>query len=157
MHWFVIQLAVVFALFFVSTVAAWYEGSAVLYDPWEWKYSTPFSHVVYGNVEQASQITWLDHFVYAAKFQPLFPVLMTVSALYVLFLIGCRLLKTHRIRAAYYFTALGLLSFIISFMLLDALTIGGSIFFYVLLASGGMCFLFLYELFIRREGGSMLT
>lgn len=75
-------------LFFLSIVVAWYEGSTILDNPWEWKYSTPFSRLLYGEVHSASDILQLDYFIYAAKFQPTYPVIMVISILYLLILIG---------------------------------------------------------------------
>jgi len=73
----IIQFGLITILLLFSTVAAWYEGSAILDNPWEWKYSTPFSQMLYGEVQSDSDISQLDYFVYAAKFQPAFPVIMT--------------------------------------------------------------------------------
>ncbi len=35
---FVIQFSVSIALLLFSTAVAWYEGSAILDNPWEWRY-----------------------------------------------------------------------------------------------------------------------
>ncbi|WP_246202558.1 YjdJ family protein [Virgibacillus doumboii] len=76
---FFIQAGIASILLLFSTVAAWYEGSAILTDPWEWEYSTPFSHLFYDEIQNSDQILQLDHFIYAAKFQPTFPVIMIIK------------------------------------------------------------------------------
>lgn len=79
---FVIQSSVSIALLLFSTAVAWYEGSAILDNPWEWRYSTPFTQLLYGVVNNPSDISQLDYFVYASKFQPTFPIIMILSSLY---------------------------------------------------------------------------
>ena len=60
-----------FLIFF--TVAAWYEGSTILDNPWEWKYSAIFTQLLHGEVVNQHTISQLDYFVYAAKFKPAYP------------------------------------------------------------------------------------
>nr|WP_308447216.1 YjdJ family protein [Alkalihalobacterium chitinilyticum] len=81
-----IQLGIAITSLLFSTFASWYEGSAILDNPWEWEYSTPFSQLLYGEIQNANQISQLDHFVYAAKFQPTFPLIMVISGLYLILL-----------------------------------------------------------------------
>ena len=84
---FLIQFGIISDLLLISTVAAWYEGSAILDNPWEWKYSTPFSRLLNGEVHNNSDISQLDYFIYAAKFHPTFPVIMVISIYICLFLL----------------------------------------------------------------------
>ncbi|WP_245639433.1 YjdJ family protein [Viridibacillus arvi] len=77
---FFIQFVTVFLLFIFSTFFAWYEGSTNLDNPWEWGYSTPFSQLLNGEVHSASDVSQLDYFIYAAKFQPTFTVFMVISS-----------------------------------------------------------------------------
>lgn len=49
--------------FLSAAIAAWYEGSSILEDPWEWEYSTPFSHWLNGEVTDPGDILFLDHFI----------------------------------------------------------------------------------------------
>ena len=62
-------------LLIFSTGVALYEGSAILEDPWEWKYTAIFSQMKNGQVENVNDILPIDYFVYAAKFVPTFPFL----------------------------------------------------------------------------------
>jgi hypothetical protein len=132
-----IQFGLVVILF--STVAAWYEGSAILDNPWEWKYSTPFSHMLYGEVHSDSDISQLDYFVYAAKFQPAFPAIMAISSLYLLILIGYYFLNRQHKRFAYFLAILGGGLFLLSYFFTNSPTDGGQIFFYIWLVSGILC------------------
>lgn len=136
---FSIQFGIAFIFLLISTVAGWYEGSALLDNPWEWKYSTPFSQLFYGEVQSSSDISKLDYFVYSAKFQPTFPVIMVLSSLYLLILIGYYFLKRQYKWFAYflYFLSGGLLLF--SYYIYNSPTLGGQIFFYIGLVSALLC------------------
>lgn len=54
---FLIQFVAVFLLFIFSIFFAWYEGSTILDNPREWKYSTPFSKLLNGEVHSASDVS----------------------------------------------------------------------------------------------------
>ncbi|MDE5414277.1 YjdJ family protein [Alkalihalobacterium chitinilyticum] len=136
---FFIQLGIAITSLLFSTFASWYEGSAILDNPWEWKYSTPFSQLLYGDVQNINQISQLDHFVYAAKFQPTFPLIMLISGLYLLILIGYQLFKSRKIRFVYFLSLLAGTLFILSYLVFNSPTIGGQIFFYFGLTSGILC------------------
>lgn len=70
----------------VFSFCPWFEGSEILDEPWKWKYSAHFSQVSDDEVMDAHDISNLDHFVYAAKFKPLFPFLMALTASYIIIL-----------------------------------------------------------------------
>lgn len=67
----------------MSTAISWYEGSGIIDNPLEWKYSTPVSQIFNIEINNGQDISQLDYFVYAAKFQPFFPAIMIVSVLYI--------------------------------------------------------------------------
>jgi len=79
----VVQLVIGFVTLLMSTAISWYEGSEIIDDSLEWKYSTPFSQLFNIEINNGQDISRLDYFVYAAKFQPLFPTIMIVSVLYI--------------------------------------------------------------------------
>ncbi|MFJ5771667.1 DUF4306 domain-containing protein [Psychrobacillus sp. NPDC093180] len=85
---YVLQLIVGIFTLLLSTLIARYEGSAISYDSLEWGYSTPFTKLFNIEITRGSDISQLDYFVYAAKFQPLFPTIMMVSVLYILSIVG---------------------------------------------------------------------
>jgi hypothetical protein len=60
---------------------------------WEWQYSAFFSKMFNGEVTEHADISQLDHFIYAAKFKPIFPILMMFSFTYIFILSGYLLLK----------------------------------------------------------------
>lgn len=136
---FLFQFGIASILLIISTVAAFYEVSAIVDNPWEWKYSTPFSQFLYGEVTSNSSISQLDYFIYAVKFQPTFPVIMVISSLYLLILIGYHFLKPQHKRFAYYLTFLGGVLFLLSYFIVNSPTFGGQIFFYIWLVSGVLC------------------
>ena len=92
---YISQLIIGSFILAVSTFIAWYEGSAIIENSFEWKYSTPFTKLFNIEITNGHDISQLDYFVYAAKFQPLFPAIMTVSVLYILSVIGYYLIKRN--------------------------------------------------------------
>ncbi|WP_350301383.1 YjdJ family protein [Peribacillus frigoritolerans] len=136
---FLFQFGIASILLLISTVCALYEGSAIVDHPSEWKYSTPFSQFLYGEVNSNSYISQLDYFIYAAKFQPTFPAIMVISSLYLLIRIGYHLLKQQHKRFAYYLSFWGGVLFLLSYFIFNSPTFGGQIFFYIWLVSGVLC------------------
>ncbi|MDI3410632.1 YjdJ family protein [Bacillus sonorensis] len=75
---YIVQFGTAAILFLFSALASWYQGSGLLNDPWEWKYSAKFTTLLYGadSIKDAGDISQLDFFVYAAKHTPTTVVLM---------------------------------------------------------------------------------
>src|SRR5690606_254741 len=71
--------------FAVATFFSLYEGSQLDDISWEWPYSAVFTNWLSGGVTSADDILTIDYLVYAAKFEPLFPLIMFVSGM-ILFL-----------------------------------------------------------------------
>jgi len=90
-----LQLIIGIFILAVSTFIAWYEGSAIIDNSLEWKYSTPFTELFNIDITNGRDISQLDYFVYSAKFQPLFPTIMMVCVLYILSVIGYYLIKRN--------------------------------------------------------------
>ncbi|MGD6956609.1 YjdJ family protein [Rossellomorea aquimaris] len=144
-------------LFFGFTVLfSWYEGSALMDNPWEWKYSTPFSGMIHGSGLTQEQIVDLDFFVYAAKFSPLFPSIMIMSASYLLVLLGYRLLK-HR-GFPLFLTLFGMVYLLMSAFIASSPTTGGNILFLLFVLIGLLlvilAFLFHFSPSLRMEDQS---
>ncbi|MDL4839489.1 DUF4306 domain-containing protein [Aquibacillus rhizosphaerae] len=76
---YIIQYLLALIVLFLSSLAAWYEGSAIRDNPWEWNNSTFFSTLLNGEIKDTADISQLDHFIYAAKFSPIFPILIVCS------------------------------------------------------------------------------
>ena len=110
----VIQLVLTSILLLFSTGAAWYEGSALLEHSWEWKHTAIFSGIVNGQVENASDILTFDYFIYAAKFAPVFPLLMLLSVTYLIILMGYISLKRNYKVFTYYLMSIGFLLLMLS-------------------------------------------
>lgn len=136
-----IQLGVAIMGLVFSTAASWYEGSAIIDNPWEWKYSTPFSQLLNGQILSKSDISQLDYFVYAAKFQPTFPLLMQITGLYLLILIGYYFLKNRITLFTYYMSFWGGSLILLSSLPFRSPTVGGQIFFTSSLLLGLLCIL----------------
>jgi Domain of unknown function (DUF4306) len=128
------QIGVGLLVFGFTALFSWYEGSALLDNPWEWKYSTPFSEMIHGNVLTQRKIVELDFFVYAAKFSPLFPSVMIMSASHLLVLLGYRFLK-HR-GFPLFLTLFGMMYLLMSSFIVPSPTTGGSILFWLFVLMG---------------------
>ncbi|AJD89959.1 hypothetical protein JMA_06420 [Jeotgalibacillus malaysiensis] len=136
MKWFSAQLSVAITLLALAAAGTWYEGSAIRDHSFEWAYSTPFSHLIHGEVLQVSQISSLDHFVYAAKFQPALPLVMTISALYAVFLITYRVVKHDLKKWITGLVLLMILSLTLGLTLANSPTPGGTAFSYFFIGLG---------------------
>ena len=136
---FIIQFGVASFFLLFSTLATWYEGSAILDRSLEWRNSTPFTQLFYGVVSNPSEISRLDFFVYAAKFRPTFPSIMVLSSLYLLILIGYYILKDKKKWFGYYLTFLGGGLFLFSYFTFNSSTVGGHILFSLFLICGLLC------------------
>ncbi|MGG1632599.1 YjdJ family protein [Rossellomorea sp. NRS-1567] len=128
------QVGVGFLVFGFTALFSWYEGSALLDNPWEWKYSTPFSEMIHGSVLTREQIVELDFFVYAAKYSPLFPSVMVMSVSYLLVLLGYILLK-HR-GFPLFLTLFGMVYLLMSALIASSPTTGGNILFWLFILIG---------------------
>jgi Domain of unknown function (DUF4306) len=131
-YWSQIGIGLV-VLGFVSLVS-WYEGSALLDYSWEWKFSAPFSDMIHGSVQSSNDIVALDFFVYAAKFSPLYPGMMIISASYLSILIGFRLFKQSGFRI--FLAFLGVIDLSLSFIISSSPTAGGNMLFWLFLSVG---------------------
>ncbi|ALC92804.1 hypothetical protein AM500_13415 [Bacillus sp. FJAT-18017] len=127
-------IGLIFLLF--STIAAWYEGSALVDSPSEWKHSTPFTQIFKTGFSDGRDISQLDYFVYAAKFHPIFPVIMIVSCLYLLIVTGFYLFKNRDNLFSTYLFILGIIYVLAGLQISGSSTQGGRILFYVFAASG---------------------
>jgi len=64
---FIFQFGAASAVFLFSTIAAWYEGSAILDKPLEWRNSTPITQLMNGAVHESSNILQWDFFIFLAS------------------------------------------------------------------------------------------
>lgn len=139
MIWFLFQFGFASLSLMFSTVVVWYEGSAILDNRSEWRHTTPFTQLLYGEVVKSSDISRLDHFVYAAKFQHTFSIIMVLSSLYLLVLLGYFIFKQETKGLAYYFFFLGGGLLLFSSFISKSSTVGGQIFFSLFLITGLIC------------------
>ncbi|RLL48457.1 DUF4306 domain-containing protein [Oceanobacillus piezotolerans] len=133
-----VQVGFAIFVFLFSTVAAWFEGSGILQDIFSWDHTTPFSQLLNGEVTKASDIVILDYFVFAAKYLPLFPILMTLSSLHLLILFGYFLFKNTK-KFIIFLGVIGSMLIFLSIFFINYHTIGGKSFLYTFLVSGLLC------------------
>ncbi|KGP71139.1 DUF4306 domain-containing protein [Pontibacillus yanchengensis] len=116
-------------LFLVFTVmASWYEGSALRGNPWEWEYSAVLSKLVNGEISTKSDIVQLDHFVYAAKFKPLFPLLMTSCLIYLVTLLMYTFARGEIQILRSFHIVMASFCLVLSMVMFQSVTIGGTLF-----------------------------
>ncbi|MFJ8063878.1 YjdJ family protein [Psychrobacillus sp. NPDC096426] len=133
---YVLQIIVGIFTLVVSTFIAWYEGSAIIENSLEWKYSAPFTNLFNKEITNGYDISQLYYFVYAVKFQPLFPTFMIVSILYILSVTGYYLIKSKSKWVIGFWALIGLIMILFSGLIFNSSTIGGSIFFWITSISG---------------------
>lgn len=138
---FIFQFGAASVVFLFSSLAAWYEGSAILNHSSEWRNSTPITQLLYGNVHESSDILQWDFFIYAAKYRPTFPVIMTVSGLYLLILLGFYIFKKVRKWYAYYLFLISGALFLLSYFSFESSTDGGQKMFVLFSVCGSFCIL----------------
>ncbi|MCK2020251.1 DUF4306 domain-containing protein [Peribacillus frigoritolerans] len=123
-----LQMIIAALFFMVFTFCTWYEGSEIVDKPWEWRYSTLFTHVNDEKAIDAVDISNFDHFVYAAKFKPLFPLLMVLAASHIIILSGYILFKRRIKKMALFLLGFGVLFLFSSGYVSNSPTVGGNVF-----------------------------
>ncbi len=124
MYKYVVQMVAGCAVFFASAYAAFYEGSALADNSWEWSYSTPITGLTGGTIERAADISPFDYFYFAAKHEPFFPVVMMASVLYIAVICGFMMLRLKKSKAVLYFSMVAVICVGAAGVLLDATSSG---------------------------------
>ncbi|MDM5154932.1 YjdJ family protein [Bacillus sp. DX1.1] len=93
----IVQVGIAFLVWICTTLISWYEGSKLLDNPWEWKYTAKFTKFFLGHATNEGDILQLDFFIYSAKFIPLPFFMMIISFCYML------LVMLHVCLKAFYF------------------------------------------------------
>ncbi|MEK4197941.1 DUF4306 domain-containing protein [Cytobacillus sp. FSL K6-0265] len=127
---------VLFVVFYVTLMFSWYEGSEVRANIFEWGYSTPFTNAMNNSVNYSnypSEISNLDHFVYAAKFKPLFPLIMFISIFLIISIYLWNQVNIYKLAAIMGFGVILLLLSVFNF---SPSTIGGKYFSYTFVILG---------------------
>lgn len=149
----IIQFGLASILLILSTGATWYEGSTILEKPWEWKHTAIFSQMANGQLENLNDILPIDHFVYAAKFAPTFPLLMLLSATYLIILVGYILLKRKDRAFSYFLSGVGVVFLILSGFVSKSPTTGLKIFFVSFLLIGILAVAIALLIFFNKKTG----
>ncbi|MBM7586391.1 hypothetical protein JOC86_002943 [Bacillus pakistanensis] len=134
-----VQLMFAILLILFSTSATWYEGSAILDNPWEWKYTALFSQWIHGEVQHHSDISQLDFFIYAAKFKPAYPLMMFISGFYLIIVLGYVIIGNYHKKLAIFLGSIGALLFLLGSIIASSPTIGGNLFTVVFMLVASIC------------------
>lgn len=127
-----IQYFSIMMLLVFSTIASWYEGSELRDRQLEWKHSTFFSNAFKKVINNSEDISQLDYFIYAAKFKPMFPIIMFLSVFYIILLSGHLILKNQVKKLTLFHFSLSLVLLIMVFNIIDSPTLGGRYFSWLL-------------------------
>lgn len=143
----VVSLIGAFLLFIFATLVSWYEGGQLRDIPWEWKYTAVFSNWLNDGVTNAENLLVIDHFVYAAKYEPLFPLLMASSFLWIFFQLVIWLFRRHRVVRNTFFLFMTIASFVLCGILFDSSTTGFKLFslFFGVVGLTSLVGVFLFE------------
>lgn len=124
----VILLIGAFLLFLFTSLISWYEGGQLRDHSIEWKYTAIFSSWINGEVTSSSDILVIDHFVYAAKYEPLYPLLMAISFFYLIFQLAFLIIKKSRMLHHTFLVLATVGSFTMCILLLNSPTTGFKLF-----------------------------
>lgn len=133
---YAVQFLIALMLLAFSTFIAWYEGSAIRDVPWEWKHTAFFSNVLNGQVTNNSDISQLDYFIYAAKFHPVYPILILFSLSYIVTLSGYLLLKNYIKRLTVFLSVISMIYVLLGLTIYSSPTVGGKYLTFVFLFIG---------------------
>ena len=148
---YILQLLIGGFVFLFSSLAAWYEGSGIIENSLEWKYSTPISTFLGIEIETGKEIVVLDYFVYAIKFKPFFPLLMLLCSIYMIVITLVLIGRANNQLALKLAFAYGLLNLAVSTLFYKATTTGGIAFFYILLLNAILTILISKFLYIQSK------
>ncbi|MCG3418133.1 YjdJ family protein [Oceanobacillus jordanicus] len=146
---YIVQYLVALMVLVISTFAAWYEGSAIRENFFEWKYSAFFSKWFNGEIRSVADISQLDHFIYAAKFTPVFPVLMVCSVSYLIILGLYTLFRKNSKAMIILSLVLATLYVFLGILISKSPTIGGSVFTIVFTVIGALHLILSLLFFIK--------
>lgn len=131
MYKYIVQLIVAIPIFMITLFFSWYEGSAIIEKSTQWIYSTPFTNFLNIEILSGKDIIWLDYFVYAIKFQPVFPLISFICTVYIFVNVILIILKFNKRIAN---ILLGTSCIVVLFLcgiLFGASTKGGQLFFLI--------------------------
>ncbi|WP_142830796.1 DUF4306 domain-containing protein [Planococcus soli] len=140
MHKETVRKSILFfaALIFFAVAAFFslYEGSQLDDVSWEWQHSAVFTNWLNGEVTSADHILAVDYLVYAAKFEPLFPVIMFISGLTLFLQLAFRVFKARKTALCVLLLFFAVKLLVFSGMLMASPTDGLQLFSRIFLGSG---------------------
>ncbi|MFD1032644.1 DUF4306 domain-containing protein [Metaplanococcus flavidus] len=117
-----------FVMLVLATLISWYEGGQLRDNPWEWKHTAVFSNWINNGFTNSENLLVIDHFVYAAKFEPLFPLLMASSFLWMVFQLAFWVFRGRRAACNSFLVLMAIGSFVMCSLLMDSPTTGFKLF-----------------------------
>lgn len=125
-----------FIFFAVAAFFSLYEGSQLDDVSWEWPHSAIFTNWLNGSVSSADDILTIDYLVYAAKFEPLFPIVMFVSGMIVFLQLAFWVFRGKKVGLSVFLLLAALVLLVGSGVLMASPTDGLQLFSGIFLGSG---------------------
>lgn len=150
----IVSLIGAFLLFIFAMLVSWYEGGQLRDRPLEWENTAVFSNWINNGATNAENLLVIDHFIYAAKFEPLFPLLMASSLFWIVFHLIFWLFKGYRVARNTFLLLIAIGSFVMCSILIDSPTIGFKLFSLLFGVLGLASFLGLFFIEGRGDRGS---
>ncbi|EGA88457.1 hypothetical protein GPDM_15259 [Planococcus donghaensis MPA1U2] len=141
------------SFFAVSTFFSFYEGSRLEDVSWEWPYSAIFTNWLNGGVESAGDILTIDYLIYAAKFAPLFPVIMFVSSFILLLQLASWIFRKNKIALSVFYLVCGVGLFVMSGVFISSPTAGLQIFSWIFFVCGVVLVVFGVTSLVKERKG----
>lgn len=124
-----IPFGLAFLFFLIATVTAWYEGSGLVDNTFEWKHTAVITSWLHnGEVEQGN-ISQLDFFIYSIKFKPIFPIIMLVSMIYMIVALGHKFISKDRVLHVF-ISSIGILLLVGATLLIGSPNAGAKVFMF---------------------------
>ncbi|MCM3617503.1 YjdJ family protein [Sutcliffiella horikoshii] len=139
----IIPFGLALLFFSVAAFASWYEGSELVDNTFEWKHTAIITSWINNGEVERGNISQLDFFIYSIKFKPIFPIIMLGSLLYMLVIIGKKIIRQDRF-VNLYVVSLGIFLVIVAAFLMDSPTAGAKAFMFSQLVIAG--FLIVYSI-----------
>ncbi|GGE57146.1 DUF4306 domain-containing protein [Priestia taiwanensis] len=101
-----IQLFSGIILLVAVMLMSWYEGSVIIENSIEWKYSTPFTQFFNVHISTGKEIFYIDYLYYSLKMNPIYLCIALMSVVYIISLLSLINIKFNFVSVKISFTVL---------------------------------------------------
>jgi hypothetical protein len=123
--------------FCIAAFASWYEGSNLVENPFEWEHTAVITSWLHNADVERANISQFDYFIYSMKFKPIYPIIMLLSFVYIILVLGQKLLKGKKV-LPFYVALIGIVLLIGSVFISGSPTEGARQMMMVLMLTGAL-------------------